>query len=119
MYYKLRIGDYGQKLAVDFLTKRKYRILSEKFFTKDGEIDVIAEQAGQLIFIEVKTRLSDKFGLPEEAVDRQKKEKMQQAGLNYLADKQVNNDNYRFDCIAIEIDKKNKKAVIRHHKGIC
>jgi len=118
MNYKLRIGDYGQKLAVDFLTKRKYKILGEKFFTKDGEIDLIAEQNGQLIFIEVKTRLSDKFGLPEEAVDRQKKEKMSEAGLQYLAEKQIGHDNYRFDCIAIEIDKKNKKAVIRHHKGI-
>ena len=106
MNYKLRLGDYGQKLASEFLSQRNYKILGEKFFTRDGELDLIAEQAGQLIFIEVKTRLSDKFGLPEEAIDRRKKEKMQQAGLNYLAEKQIKTDNYRFDCIAIEIDKR-------------
>jgi putative endonuclease len=113
------IGDFGQQLAADFLLKRGYLILAEKYYTREGEIDIVAQKDQQIIFIEVKTRSSAKFGLPEEAIDRQKKEKMQQAALLYLQEKPISDDNYRFDCLAIEIDKKNKKAVIRHHKCIC
>jgi len=115
---KKQIGDFGQQLAADFLLGRGYKILTKNYFARAGEIDLIAEKDGQVVFVEVKTRLSDKFGLPEEAVDNKKREKMHLAGLKYLEEKQIENDNFRFDIVAVEIDKKSKKAVIRHHKGI-
>ncbi|MCX6745963.1 MAG: YraN family protein [Candidatus Parcubacteria bacterium] len=118
MTWKMIIGDYGQKIAAEFLAKRGYQILAQKYFTREGEIDLVGQKDGQLIFFEVKTRLSDKYGLPEEAIDAKKKEKMSEAALKYLVEKQIEHDNYRFDCVAIEIDKGNKIARIRHHKGI-
>jgi len=118
MNFKLKIGVFGQKLAADYLKKKDYEIQAENYFAKIGEIDLIAIKDGQIIFIEVKTRLSDKFGLPEEAVDEKKKEKLYQTGLKYLKEKQINHENFRFDCLAIEIDRLNKIAKIRHHKGI-
>ena len=115
---KVKIGKFGQKIAAEFLQKRGYIILAENFLTRFGEIDLVAQSGPQIVFVEVKTRLSQKFGLPEEAIDANKKEKLLQAGLEYLAKNQVLSDNYRFDCVAIEIERAKKIARIRHHKGI-
>jgi len=115
---KKQIGNFGQQLAADFLLGKSYKILAQNYFTKVGEIDLIAEKDGQIVFVEVKTRLSDKFGLPEDAVDRKKREKMHQAGLKYLEEKQIESENFRFDIVAVEIDRFKKVAKIRHHKGI-
>ena len=118
MNIKNKIGVFGQKLAVGFLQKRGFKILNENYHARVGEIDIIAEKEGQLVFIEVKTRLSDKFGLPEEAVDDRKKARMYETALQYMGKMQINHDNFRLDCIAIMIDKENKKAIIRQHKNI-
>jgi len=118
MNFKNEIGKFGQNLAAEFLRKRNYQILEQNFFTRLGEIDLVCSHNGQLVFVEVKTRLSNQFGLPEEAVSAAKKEKMYQAALQYLEKEKVNHDNFRFDIVAIEIDKANKKAIIRHHKNI-
>ena len=118
MTIKIKIGKFGQQLAGQFLQKRNYKILVENYFTRLGEIDIIAQRDEQLVFIEVKTRLSDKYGLPEEAVTKAKKEKIINAALIYLEENLVDHDNWRIDCLAIEIDKHNKKALIRHHKAI-
>ena len=113
-----QVGIFGQKLAADFLRQKKYQIEAENFRAREGEIDIIAAKDGQLVFVEVKTRLSNRFGLPEEAVSESKLEKMRQTALKYLELKQLNHDNYRFDIVAIEIDKAQKKAIIRHYKNI-
>ncbi len=118
MSNKNKIGNFGQHIAVRFLIKRNYKIIDENFYTREGEIDIIAKNDNQIVFIEVKTRLSNKYGLPEEAVNQNKKEKIRQSGLKYFELKQFNHDNFRIDCIAIEIDKFKKIAKIRHHKNI-
>ena len=113
-----RVGVYGQKLAVDFLVRNHYKIETENFRTRQGEIDIIASQDGQVVFVEVKARLSNRFGLPEEAVTEGKLAKMNLAALKYLEEQKLNTDNFRFDIVAIEIDKAQKKAKIRHYKNI-
>jgi putative endonuclease len=115
---KIKIGKFGQSLAVQFLIKRNYQILTQNYFCKQGEIDIVAKQDEQIIFTEVKTRLSRNYGLPEESVNAQKIEKLDLAAMHYLESQKVETDNYRFDLIAVEIDKDNKKAQIRQHKGI-
>ncbi len=118
MNIKNKIGKFGQQIAGQILEKKGYKILTENFYTRGGEIDLIAEQGSQIVFVEVKTRLSNRFGLPEEAVDSAKKEKFYEAALKYLEEKQIEHDNFRLDLIAVEINKENKTAKIRHHKNI-
>jgi putative endonuclease len=118
MAHKQVVGIFGQKLAVDYLRQKQYQILAENYSTRGGEIDIIAQKDGQIIFVEVKTRLSRKYGLPEEAVSESKRQKMEQTAFKYLAENNVKEENFRFDILAIEIDKANKKALIRHHKNI-
>jgi len=112
------IGDFGQQIAKRYLLNKNYKILGENYYCREGEIDLIAQKGSQIVFLEVKTRLSRNFGLPEEAVGKEKKEKMEKAALVYLEKEKVKNENYRLDLMAVEIDKQDQKARIRHHKAI-
>lgn len=118
MSHNQQIGRSGQDIARKFLLERGYEILAENYFTRSGEVDLIAKQNEQLVFAEVKTRLSEKYGLPEEAVTAEKKAKMLEAAWQYLAEKNLNTDNFRLDCLAVIIDQYKKQATIRHHKNI-
>lgn len=69
---KLQTGKHGEDLAVDFLQKHDYKIIDRNFRIRGGEIDVIAIESNTLIFIEVKARTTLRFGLPQEAVTKNK-----------------------------------------------
>ena len=118
MQFKSLVGQLGQKIARDWIVARGYQLLEENFYTRVGEIDLVLKDDDQLIFAEVKTRLSADYGAPEEAITKSKLEKIYQAGLVYIEQKNIQDDNFRLDCLAIEIDRQNKKALIRHHKNI-
>ncbi len=118
MIDRREIGAWGEKLAADFLVSRDYEIIDRHFQTRLGEIDLIARQAGQIIFVEVKTRTNNNFGLPEEAIDQRKKMKLIETARWYLARRSGEAENYRIDSIAVEIDRGQKKIRIRHSKNI-
>lgn len=63
------VGEYGEKLASNYLKKLKYNILFNNYRTTRGEIDIIAKKDNKLIFVEVKTRIGDKKGFPYESVN--------------------------------------------------
>jgi putative endonuclease len=103
-------GLKGEDLAVNYLKKKGYRILEKNFRTQLGEIDIIAEQNGTIVFVEVKTRTTDAFGLPEEAVTWQKQERIKKVALLYLKGlKRV--PPVRFDVLSIELK---PEPVIEH-----
>ncbi len=66
--FKKNLGRRGEEQASLFLQKQGYKILQRNFRSRLGEIDIIALEAQTVVFVEVKTRFSQKFGLPEEAV---------------------------------------------------
>jgi putative endonuclease len=113
-----QVGGYGQNLAKDFLQQRGYEVLTENYYTRSGEIDLICQKNSQIIFIEVKTRSSNNYGIPEEAISKIKKEKLRKTALYYLQEQTIVNENWRIDSVAVEISKINKIAQIRHHKNI-
>ena len=71
----MKLGDEGESLAASFLKKKGYHIVQQNFRTRIGEIDIIAEEGGNLVCVEVKTRESFYYGRPFEAVDARKKER--------------------------------------------
>lgn len=114
---KRQFGDRGEKLAERFLRWRGYRIIERNVITgKVGEIDLIAVHRGTLIFIEVKTRRSLRFGSAEEAVSETKLEKLERAIAWYLQLKGLERARYRLDIIAIDWSENRPK--IRHHKNV-
>lgn len=105
------LGTKGESLAVSFLKKKGYRIISQNYRTPFGEVDIIAEHRGTLIFAEVKTRTSDAFGHPFEAVNYRKKEKLRKLALSYLKHTKANAP-VRFDVLSITFE--NEKGTIEH-----
>jgi len=112
-----QIGDCGESLAEDFLKKKKYKILERNFYTFFGEIDIIAKEKKQLVFVEVKMNQTRGFGLPEDKFNFYKKQKLFRAIKSYFLENNFKGDNWRVDLVAIEKDE-NKKLIIRHYQGL-
>jgi putative endonuclease len=102
------LGDAGEKLAKDFLKKKGYKIRETNFHCREGEIDIIAEKKGCLVFVEVRTKTSTDFGSPEESVTFAKKEKLIASALTYLNSHKDMPESWRIDFIAVELDHNGK-----------
>ncbi len=77
--YNKNLGDFGEVVAAKYLRDKGYEILEKNYLVKGGEVDIIAYGNNILVFAEVKTRSTDKFGTPSEAVDKKKIEKLKLA----------------------------------------
>ena len=95
------LGKEGEALALRFLEAQGYRIKEKNFKNKLGEIDIVAQDKDTVCFIEVKTRTSEAFGLPLEAVSRAKQRKLSQMALSYLKSKNLLDERARFDIVSL------------------
>ncbi len=109
---KKHLGELGENLACEFLRKKGYQILERNFRCRMGEIDIIARRSGTLVFCEVKTRRSLKYGLPCQAVNRKKMEHLRKAATFYTLLKGSDFSNLRMDVV--EVLKKDGRSYIRH-----
>lgn len=98
--YNKDLGDFGETAAANYLQKKGYKILSRNYCVKGGEIDIIAIKKSVISFIEVKTRSSELFGLPVEAVNRNKIKHMLTAAERYLTEHPSDNE-ISFDVIEV------------------
>ena len=101
-FYKKLLGRAGEKRAVEFLKEKGYKILDTNFKTHIGEIDIVAKDGLFTVFCEVKTRSSDAFGQPSDAVNHKKQEKYFMVATEYLRNKRLLDCPSRFDVIEIE-----------------
>lgn len=99
--FQLSLGDRGEMAACDFLRAQGYQILEKNYKCKLGEVDLVARRSGRLAFIEVKTRTSDHFGMPQEAVDLTKQEKIFKIAQWYLKEKKIEKAPIAFDVVAV------------------
>ena len=97
----LYLGKFGEESAIDLLKNNGYRILARNYKTKLGEIDIIARDKDTVCFIEVKTRHSDRFGLPQEAISRSKQRHIAKVALMFLKENNLLSKRARFDVISI------------------
>ena len=102
-YSRLDIAKTGESLAVAHLKARGYDILERNYRALRGEIDLIAQDGEFIVFVEVKTRRSLKFGLPQTAVTTQKQRQISKVALAYLQAKNLFDAPCRFDVIAIHV----------------
>ena len=96
-----KLGVWGEALAADYLIQQGYCILERNARTPYGEIDIVAQQENMLVFVEVKTRRSREFGLPEQAVTPQKQKHIIASAQYYLAETQNKDIDWRIDVISI------------------
>lgn len=95
------LGDQGENCAADHLIRQGYRILARNYRTKSGEIDIIADDHGILVFVEVKTRSNTRYGTPAEAVHYHKRQKIIQTAHWYLHAQHRENALCRFDVLEV------------------
>lgn len=100
---KDKLGRWGEKEAVRTLKRHGYRILGRNVDLGIGEIDLVARDGDELVFVEVKTRTDDDFGGPLSAVDRAKRHKLIQLARTYLAKHRVPEAPCRFDVVGISV----------------
>jgi putative endonuclease len=105
------LGKLGEELAIKFLQKWGYKILETNWTYQKAEIDIIAQKENTLAVVEVKTRSSIDFGLPQDAVKSKKIQLLVKAVNEYVITKDLD-VNVRFDIIAIY--KKDNQFKIEH-----
>lgn len=103
MINKRKIGIIGEKLAQKYLIDKEYKIIATNFYTKRGEIDIIAKKEQCIVFVEVKTRSNLKYGTPAMAVGNIKKNHIKTAAEVFLKLNRLQNCSVRFDVIEIYI----------------
>lgn len=121
-----RLGAWGEEKASGFLEDKGYRILDRNFKNasgrRKGEIDIIAfdEEAGDLVFVEVKSRTKRLFGetVPEENITCPKLRKLAKIAQIYLRSKRLENHSYRFDAISVIFDPGSREIEFRHIIGL-
>jgi putative endonuclease len=105
-------GKIGEDIAVKFLSRKGYKILKRNYRYGHGEIDIIAMDKDVLIFVEVRMKLSDKFGFPEDSVTIKKREQLKKIASAFIQMNEVNFSECRFDVIGITF--KDGKFNINH-----
>jgi putative endonuclease len=101
-YRRQEFGKEGENIAVCELERRGYEILARRYRTRYGEIDIVAGDAGTIVFVEVKARATDEFGTAAEAVTASKRRRLAAMATDYLARNRLSERPCRFDVVAID-----------------
>jgi putative endonuclease len=111
------LGKHGEEIAEKFLKDRKYKILARNFYTRWGELDIVARDKETVVFVEVKARSDVDFARPEESVNFTKQKHLKKAAQIWLL------ENYhsdlpacRFDVVSVVFDK-NDNHTIEHFEN--
>jgi len=96
-------GRWGERKAAKFIKKRGLHILDRNFTCKTGEIDIIAadESDGSVVFVEVKTRMNEKFATAESAITFAKRTRIIRAAKYFMAVHKIPSRPYRFDVVTV------------------
>jgi len=94
-------GSEAEQLACDYLQQHRLKLITKNYHCRRGEIDLIMQDAQDLVFIEVRYRKSTQFGSAAESVTRQKQLKIITTAEHYLLQSKKTYENYRFDVVAI------------------
>lgn len=111
-----KLGQEGEDLACGFLLSKNYKILERNFKSHIGEIDIIAQDKNELVFVEVKTKIGQNWGLPQEMVNKKKQKKLVRVSLGYLQEKNISNQTWRIDVIGISMNQ-GKVEKLEHFKN--
>lgn len=114
-------GKLGEDIARKFLLSKNYTIITSNFKTKFGEIDLVASKNHILIFVEVKLKIGEDFGRPEEMINKRKLLQVQNTAVSFLQkyplDK-TNCDSYRIDAVCVVLAANKEIERIDHYENI-
>lgn len=105
-------GDAGELAAVEFLKQNGYVILERNYYYDHGEIDIIAKEGAALVFVEVKSRRSTRFGAPEESVTPKKQALIRRTAEGYAAERGITDTDCRFDVVSVLVKDEKMECTI-------
>lgn len=105
-------GQEGERLAVRFLEKEGFRILDRNYRNRTGEIDIVAEDRGVLVFVEVRTLKASAGHSPEETVQWKKRQRISRTAQAYIQQKGLEDRPARFDVISVTLE--GTRSDLRH-----
>lgn len=114
----LTTGKLGEEMALKYLECKGYKIIQRNFRTGRGEIDIIAEKNESLIFVEVRTKVGERFGAPEETIDRRKRYKLRGNAKAYAAYKHYKG-RFQVDAICLVLNDGATQDRLTHYENIC
>lgn len=109
-----QLGDRGEALAADYLTGQGYRVLARNHRTSLGELDLVAQDGAELVFVEVKTRVGRADTAPEESVGPAKVTRLARLAEAYLADRRREDAMWRIDVVAVLLDRDGRLVRLDH-----
>lgn len=109
-------GKQGEEVVCKYLEKNNYIILDKNFNIRTGEIDIIAKDKNEIVFIEVKTRTNNRYGMPVEAVTEEKLKKIYRTAEYYIHKRNLYNISARIDVVEVFINE--NKYYIKHLKDV-
>ncbi|MGD2058456.1 MAG: YraN family protein [Anaerolineales bacterium] len=112
------IGAWGEEQAVRYLVQNGYRVLARNYRIWEGELDIIAQKGETIIFVEVKTRTSNKFGTPEDSLHIRKQRRLLRAGIQFLEEHALQDEYFQFDLIAIECSPNRIIERLTHYEDV-
>lgn len=117
---RTELGFVAEKIAGEFLEKRGYQILARNYRKPWGEIDIVCEKEGIVVFVEVKANKTAIAGFePELRADWRKMAKVERTAETFLASKQYEPDQeWQLDVVSVSFDKEKGVAQIKHFKNI-
>jgi len=114
---KLDVGRLGEKLASEYLKKKGYRILERNYRTRYAEIDLIAKHKNVLVIVEVRTKIGEQFGTPEETLNFRKLQKVKRNAEAY-ASRVKWKGLYRIDAVCVVLREDHRVQRLSHYEHI-
>ncbi|MCR4407481.1 MAG: YraN family protein [Anaerolineae bacterium] len=109
-----RLGDWGEDLALHYLQEQGYEIRARNYrYSHVGEIDLVAERDGQLVFVEVRTRRGNAYGTPEESITSDKQDRLIAVAQAYVQEHNWQGD-WRIDVVAVELSPGGRLPRVTH-----
>ena len=101
MHARSRLGRRGEDAACDLYRRLGFQVVERNYRSGRGELDVVARRGDVLVFCEVKTRRSDEWGTPAEAVDRTKQARLRKLAAAWMAERRPGYVDVRFDVVSV------------------
>lgn len=111
------LGNRGERVAEQYLVKQGLRVLARRLRSRRGELDLVALDGQQVVFVEVKTRLDHRAGHPVEAVGPDKQRKLTELALEFLKKHRLLGQPARFDIVAITWPENQREPKIEHFRN--
>ncbi len=112
-----KTGSAGEREAREYLARKGYRFVAKNYRTRLGEIDLVMREAGEIVFVEVKTKTGEEYGRPSEMVSEWKIGQVKRVGVQWCQEYEYQGG-CRMDVVEVILSYEGEVKEIRHHENV-